>query len=185
MKGGQRGAPAIRDWLLDNYGPDSMSLLVDEGSGISETWGRTFGLPAVAEKGKFDLNLTLATLGGHSSVPPAHTNIGLTSLLIAEMEKHPHPVILQRKSPVWSYLQCAVDYAPDMPGKLKKSVKKSINDDKRFAKLPEDVIGYGLGSGAKIPGMGDLTTAILSTTQAIDIIYGGVKVNALVRLPPC
>ena len=51
-RGGQRGAPAIRDWLLEHYGKDSMALLVDEGSGLMSNWGRKFAAPAVAEKGK-------------------------------------------------------------------------------------------------------------------------------------
>ncbi len=34
-RGGMRGAPAIRDWLLEKYGKDSMAMLVDEGSGLA------------------------------------------------------------------------------------------------------------------------------------------------------
>jgi len=159
-----------------------MSLLIDEGSGIMESWGRTFGLPATAEKGKFNLNLTVSTLGGHSSVPPKHTNIGLTSLLIAELEKNPHPLILEEESPIWGYLQCAATYASDMPKGLRKSVAKSQKDRKAFQSLPEDIVEYGVGSSWSSEGMGDLATALLSTTQAVDIIYGGVKVNALVDI---
>jgi Gly-Xaa carboxypeptidase len=158
-----------------------MSLLVDEGSGISTTWGRTFGLPAVAEKGKFNLNMTVSTLGGHSSVPPKHTNIGMTSLLVAALEKNPHPVILEEESPIWGFLQCAANFAPDMPKGLKKSVGKAQGSKKAFEELPEEVIDVGLGGDWATPGMGDMTEALLSTTQAADIIYGGVKVNALVR----
>ena len=158
-----------------------MSLLVDEGTGIQQSWGRTFGLPAVAEKGKFNLNLTVSTLGGHSSVPPKHTNIGLTSLLVAELERNPHPVIMEKTSPIWGYLQCAARYAPDMPEALRKSVIRSQNNAKAFQNLPEDVLEYGVGSGRSSEGMGNQAEALLSTTQATDIIYGGVKVNALVR----
>ena len=183
-RGGLRGAPAIRDWLLETYGPDSMSLLVDEGSEIATLWGRTFGLPGVAEKGKFNLNITVATLGGHSSVPSKHTNIGLTSLLVAALERNPHPVILENESPVWGYLQCAATYAPKMPKELKKGVIKAQKSRKAFENLPELAIEHGLGLGETSSGMGDLTTALLSTTQATDIIYGGVKVNALVSFLP-
>lgn len=38
-RGGMRGAPAIRDWLLNKYGKGSMAMLVDEGSGIAEVSG--------------------------------------------------------------------------------------------------------------------------------------------------
>ncbi|ORY31378.1 hypothetical protein BCR39DRAFT_526354 [Naematelia encephala] len=178
-RGGERGAPAIRDWMLEHYGADSVSLLVDEGEGINTSWGRTFGLPAVAEKGRFNLNLTLSTLGGHSSIPPKHTNIGLMALLIAQIERNPHPIVLQRKSPIWGFLQCAVQHAPDMPSSLKKSVTKSLKSDKAFASLPEELIEVGLAGDWSSAGMGSMTEALLTTTQATDIIYGGVKVNAL------
>lgn len=68
-------------------------------------WGQQFALPAVAEKvgkrlefslcvqGHYDLEITVSTLGGHSSVPPQHTAIGYMSLLIAELEKHPQYVL--------------------------------------------------------------------------------------------
>lgn len=156
-----------------------MSLLVDEGSGIIEQWGQTFAAPAVAEKGKFNLNLTVSTLGGHSSVPPEHTNIGLTALLIAALEQNPHPVILERSSPIWGFLQCAAEYAPDIPRELKKSVVKSLKSDKEFEKLPGGLIKNWVGHFASA-GMGNEALALMSTTQAADIIFGGVKVNALV-----
>ena len=41
--------------------------------GYSESFGTIFSTPAVAEKGKLDVKIEVATAGGHSSVPPAHT----------------------------------------------------------------------------------------------------------------
>jgi Gly-Xaa carboxypeptidase len=66
--------------------------LIDEGSGLMNNWGQQFALPAVAEKGHYDLGITVETLGGHSSVPPVHTGIGYISLLIAELERNPQYV---------------------------------------------------------------------------------------------
>ena len=157
-----------------------MALIVDEGSGLAEAWGRTMALPAVAEKGKLNLNLTLATLGGHSSIPPKHTNIGLTSLLIAALERNPHPVIFKENDPVWGYLQCASRYSPGMPKGLKKSVEKAQGSKKAFGKLPEDILEYGIGSKKEGKGQGNIAEALMSTTQATDIIKGGFKINALV-----
>lgn len=147
---------------------------------MSTDWGRTFGLPAVAEKGKLNLNITVSTLGGHSSVPPAHTNIGLSALLIAELESNPFLITLQRESPVWGYLQCASEYAPEMPGGLKKAVAKAQKSSKGLEALPDAVLKYGLGSTWTGSGQGAIERAMLGTTQAVDIINGGVKVNALV-----
>ncbi|KAL7423235.1 hypothetical protein Q5752_002535 [Cryptotrichosporon argae] len=180
-RGGMRGAPAIRDWLLEHYGKDSMAILVDEGGGMASAWGRTFGLPAVAEKGKYDLNMTVSTLGGHSSVPPVHTGIGLTALLIAQLERNPYPTRLEKASPIWGHLQCAAEFAPDMPSKLKKAVVKAEGGNERaFRSIPETLVEVGNGGSMSTgPGQGNIVRAILSTTQATDIISGGVKVNAL------
>lgn len=41
--------------------------------GYSQLFGTVFSTPAVAEKGKLDVKVEVATAGGHSSVPPAHT----------------------------------------------------------------------------------------------------------------
>jgi Gly-Xaa carboxypeptidase len=45
------------------------SSLIDEGSGMINTWGQQFAVPGVAEKGHYDLGISVETLGGHSSVP--------------------------------------------------------------------------------------------------------------------
>lgn len=93
-QGSLQGAGVISEFLLDSYGPNSFSILVDEGSqfhvflqlywgyfstylcisgGTEERFGAIFAVPSVAEKGKIDLRLQVSTPGGHSSVPPAHT----------------------------------------------------------------------------------------------------------------
>lgn len=35
----KQGAYALGQWIEEKYGKDSISMLVDEGSGISESWG--------------------------------------------------------------------------------------------------------------------------------------------------
>ena len=158
-----------------------MCLLVDEGNGISTAWGRSFGLPAVAEKGRFNVNLTVSTLGGHSSVPPPHTGIGYMALALAEAERHPFEMTLKEHSPLWGYLQCAAEYAPDMPEGLKDAVSESRKSKKAFSSLKDVVIQYGLGMHGKMgPGNGDMTSTLMRTSQAEDVIWGGLKVNALV-----
>lgn len=67
--GGKVGAKNLAKWILEKYGPDSMAMIVDEGSGISPLYGGWFGLPAVGEKGYLDVEVKVETLGGHSSVP--------------------------------------------------------------------------------------------------------------------
>ncbi|WVQ84685.1 hypothetical protein IAT38_006840 [Cryptococcus sp. DSM 104549] len=179
-RGGQVGAPAISRYLTEKYGPDSMALLIDEGSGMINTWGQQFATPGVAEKGHYDLDITVSTLGGHSSVPPPHTAIGLISLLIAELEAHPHSPSIAPESPVYEFMTCAAAYAGEMPGSLKSLVVKAEGGDlKAWDSLPEEIIKYGLGGAPAGPGQGDPIKSMLSTTQAVDIINGGLKVNAL------
>ena len=43
----------------------------------------------MGEKGYLDLSIAVGTAGGHSSVPPLHTGIGIMSSIIAELESHP------------------------------------------------------------------------------------------------
>jgi carboxypeptidase PM20D1 len=45
----------------------------------------------IAEKGYVSIELSIATDGGHSSMPPPKTAIGLLSDAIAELQKHPFP----------------------------------------------------------------------------------------------
>ena len=143
-------------------------------------WGRQFGMPAVGEKGHYDLGITVETLGGHSSVPPPHTGIGLSALLIAELEKNPHPLILKSNSPLYGMMTCSAAWADEMPEDLKKAVLKTTKGDKKaWEQLPEMIIETGFRGAATGPGQGNAIRAMMSTTQATDLIGGGLKVNAL------
>ena len=117
-----------------------------------------------------------------------HTGIGLMSLLIAELESNPHRPYLNPESPLVGFMSCAADSAPHMPPKLRKAIAKvedsliwdSGKVDRKALKEVEDwwVEGsYMDGTLAKLLGK-----AMVSTTQAVDIIRGGAKVNALVSL---
>ncbi len=35
-----QGAYNLAQWLEEKYGPDSMAMLVDEGSGLTDLWGQ-------------------------------------------------------------------------------------------------------------------------------------------------
>jgi acetylornithine deacetylase/succinyl-diaminopimelate desuccinylase-like protein len=41
-------------------------------------------------KGYFDVRITVETSGGHSSVPPDHTGIGILSQVISAVEAEPY-----------------------------------------------------------------------------------------------
>ncbi|WWC63515.1 uncharacterized protein I303_106118 [Kwoniella dejecticola CBS 10117] len=183
--GGKVGAYHLGQWIEEKYGQDSISILVDEGNGLSDAWGQLFAAPAVGEKGYMDLDLRVETLGGHSSVPPPHTGIGYISLLIAALEKHPHVPHLNVESPLVNFIACGADSAPDFPSHLRRSIQKvedslssrSGKVDRKALKEVEDWWLEGSYLDGTLPqGTG---RSMVGTTQAVDIINGGLKVNAL------
>ncbi len=123
----------------------------------------------------------MSTLGGHSSVPPEHTGIGLAALLVAQLEAHPHPPRRETSSPIWGFLQCAAAHA-EMPKDIAKALSRAQKSDKARGALVDLLIKRGIGSSQTGPGQGSAVRALLSTTQAADMVRGGVKVNALPEL---
>ncbi|MDR3314865.1 MAG: M20 family peptidase [Coriobacteriales bacterium] len=51
-------------------------------------------LIGIAEKGTSNYELSLEGEGGHSSMPPTHTSLGLAARLITQIENHPLPLSL-------------------------------------------------------------------------------------------
>ena len=117
-----------------------------------------------------DTNISVASSGGHSSGPPEHTSIGLLALLIVHLEANPYPAHLTRTSPLYSFYQCEAVHGPDFPTDLKEVLRESLESDEAL-KLAEEIL---LTSED-----GPLNRILLGTTQAVDVIKGGVKVNAL------
>ncbi|THG92711.1 hypothetical protein EW026_g8286 [Hermanssonia centrifuga] len=167
-RGGISGATAIRDHLLTTYGEDAFSILVDEGGFQELREDVLIAYPAVAEKGSFNLRIEVSTPGGHSSVPPAHTGIGILAALVTELEEHPHPIQLYRNATFYESLQCQAAHDPKLPPHLKNLIKGSLNSDKALLELETELLETN-----------PQFKAIAGTTQAVDIIGGGVKVNAL------
>ncbi|GHJ90046.1 hypothetical protein NliqN6_6448 [Naganishia liquefaciens] len=172
--GGKVGAMALGQYLEEKYGKDSMLMLVDEGSGLQERYGQMIAEPATAEKGYLDVELSIATAGGHSSVPPPHTGIGLLALAINELESHPVAPRMSRRNPLYSALQCYAHY-----GELDKEVKDTLKDAAREGKKGERALKK---LGGLIAGMSPEGKASVTTTRAVDLVKGGVKVNALPEL---
>ncbi|GHJ89068.1 hypothetical protein NliqN6_5470 [Naganishia liquefaciens] len=163
--GGYQGASYLADTITSRYGPESIAFLVDEGfGGVDQAYGATFASLGMAEKGRADLKITVETPGGHSSVPPEHTSIGILSRLLVELEANPFEPSLTAESPYLKYLTCLADHAPDVP----KAFKRSVAHPGKWKALAK-----------RLAGESAQNRAFLATTQAIDLISGGVKVNAL------
>ncbi|KAK0205146.1 hypothetical protein DFS33DRAFT_1427674 [Desarmillaria ectypa] len=165
--GGLQGAGYLAPKILETYGEDSLALLVDEGGGFGQEYGTIFATPGVAEKGSMNVQVDVATPGGHSSVPPDHTSIGILSRLLVEFEDVPYKVHLQRGTPTYELFQCFAEYSKDIPDKLRNDIKRSAESDKALLNV-ENVLFQD-----------PLYKSLVGTTQAIDIIRGGVKSNAL------
>ncbi|KAI0761831.1 carboxypeptidase S [Trametes elegans] len=167
-RGGISGATAIRDYLLKTYGEDAFSILIDEGGGYQVTDDVIISSPAVAEKGKFDVRFEIEAPGGHSSVPPEHTTIGLIAAMIKQLEDNPHAPHLNRSGIYYTHLQCQAAHDPGLPRRLRGLIARARTSDRALAALEEEL-------AATEPRFG----ALAGTTQAADIVRGGVKTNAL------
>lgn len=164
---GPQGAKFIAEHLHKKYGDDSLFAILDEGSGILETEKYAMIIAATGEKGYLDVSISVNVAGGHSSMPPTHTGIGLAALIVAEIEKTPYKPLLTQQNPFFYTLQCVADHDPTISDGLKTLIRKSGNDlvaNKKLVSILSDSPSY---------------RDLIRTTQAVDIINGGVKSNAL------
>lgn len=161
------GASALNRTITERYGSDSIFAIVDEGTGVINYDDQYIAIPSTAEKGHLNVFIELTTPGGHSSVPPDHTSIGIISRLVALLEDHPFDPILSAKNPLSQFLKTVTKDSKNVPDSLKKDIQ-NLDKDKS---ANERVIEYL----SKEPS----TNYAIRTSQAIDIIHGGVKSNAL------
>ena len=160
--GGLKGAKSIVEYFLSKkinfeYILDEGSIIVD---GAVPGLSQPVALIGTAEKGycTLELNVNLEK-GGHSSMPPKETAIGILSHALAKLEDHPFPAkITENAQQLFDHI------GPEMtlPNKavfanlwLFDGILKS-----QFEKTPA-------------------SNAMLRTTTAPTIIQGGVKDNVL------
>lgn len=162
--------------------------------GFGEQYGSVMATIGIGEKGNTNTRIQVASPGGHSSVPPPHTvrhihrpaphfllcllmcsrrlpvlgqSIGMLASLLVTYESNPFPVQLARDTPVYSTVQCLASHARSMDPRLRKFIVSSATSDKALQEASEAL--------AEDVGM----RSLIGTTQAIDVIGGGVKTNAL------
>ncbi|KAI9743933.1 MAG: hypothetical protein M1818_002667 [Claussenomyces sp. TS43310] len=183
---GWRGAQHIAHHLEEKLGKNSIELIIDEGGlGIIDLYGATFALPSLGEKGGLlgpmltlwhaymiagylDVRITIETAGGHSSVPPDHTGIGILSQIISAIESKPYSPELTPKNPFYTTLQCMAEYGTEMDSWLRKTIKKALHSKD----AAQEVADYLADTDV-------IQRYLLQTSQAVDLVNGGVKVNAL------
>ncbi|KAK6464192.1 Gly-X carboxypeptidase [Scheffersomyces coipomensis] len=164
-------ASAIGRYLEKTYGKDSIYAIIDEGPGLAadDLTGTIIATPGTGEKGYVDIEVQLTTPGGHSSIPPDHTSIGILSELSYVIEKDPYSPILTSKNPTLSYMQCLALH--DSKSKISTFTKKSI--------LRAGYDKFANSQVIKLIQKNRFSKYLVQTSQAIDIISGGEKANAL------
>jgi len=111
---GKRGAQTIAAGLKKRG--VSVEYVLDEG-GVIKTDGvsglqKPVALIGISEKGYLSLELTAIGKGGHSSMPPAQTSIGMVAEAVSKLEKHPFPARLDGGvSHLLDYLASEVSFA--------------------------------------------------------------------------
>lgn len=167
---GQFGAKKIGKYLEETYGKDSMYAIIDEGPGLitDPITGTLLAVPATGEKGLFDVKVKLTMPGGHSSVPFDHGAIGIMGELAKDIEEDPYESILTERNPILKFLQCIAVASGD---KMKSIERKTIFRA-GFDKFANSLIRSSLSKKK-------LTKYLIRTSQAVDVIRGGEKVNAL------
>ncbi|WBW70926.1 vacuolar carboxypeptidase [Schizosaccharomyces osmophilus] len=158
---GYHSALPLAKRLYERYGQDGVELILDEGGFVTEYYGTYFAAVSVAEKGYMDVVLNLKTPGGHSSIPPPHTNIGIMSKLIPQVE-NPFEGTLVLENPFFSSLECFAKYSEDLDEHIRSSILKKDTE-----------------ALTKILSKDKDTRYFFETSIAVDVIRGGVKVNAL------
>ncbi|KDQ26780.1 hypothetical protein PLEOSDRAFT_31133 [Pleurotus ostreatus PC15] len=164
---GVHGAGHLGTALVEHYGERSFAMVVDEGAGFMETFGTVFATPGIAEKGGLDVRVDVTSAGGHSSIPPKHTSIGMLAALLVECESNPYEVHIDPHSPVFGTLSCFAEHAKQLPSDLRKAIKQAPHSKKAMRNLENVILAD------------NMYRSLIGTTQAITLTQGGVKSNAL------
>ncbi|CAB4251848.1 similar to Saccharomyces cerevisiae YJL172W CPS1 Vacuolar carboxypeptidase yscS [Maudiozyma barnettii] len=171
--GGAQGANSISKLLLNRYGPKGILALFDEGAGVIPLKDNKTFVAAIlnSEKGYVDLAIKLSGTGpgrtGHSSQPPDHTHIGVAADLISLLEKHSFKSNFKVTNPTFEFLTCAAEHSLGLPRYLQWLISSA-----RHNRLAEYALGRLLDAQESFK-------YYFKTSQAIDIIQGGNKANAL------
>ncbi|EFX01806.1 vacuolar carboxypeptidase [Grosmannia clavigera kw1407] len=161
---GQRGAGTMAPYLERRFGRDSMALLLDEGSaGLERLGDVVFALPSVLEKGHVDVLYELRVAGGHSSMPFPHTGIGIAAEMVAALEQNPYAPAILPGSPLHQSYCCKARYAPEANPEITRLIRQDRLDE--LATL--------------LAAIDRPTNFRLQTSQSVDLIAGGVKINAM------
>lgn len=168
--GGPEGAKHVVD-VLEQRGLKEIAFVIDESAplvpelfpGIS----KNTALIGIAQKGYVSLELSINGVGGHSSQPPVHSNIGILAAAITKLEKAQFPYkITPALRHQYRFL------GPELP-KEKQAMYAAV----------------AFGNGEEVTDMEEafisemaaqqITRAMLHTTMAVTMFNAGTKDNVL------
>ncbi|KAK2126273.1 hypothetical protein NOF04DRAFT_16814 [Fusarium oxysporum II5] len=161
---GHRGAGHISKHLEKRYGEHGIAAILDEGgAGLQKMGDVLYALPAVYEKGYLDVWFNVSVVGGHSSVPTPHTAIGIMAEIVTTLEHNPFKPEIAKNGAIHQCLACFAEHSPHV-----------------FPDLTKLVNGGDLQGVAKfLTKLSRDMQYMVQTSQAIDVISGGQKINAL------
>ncbi|KAF5597918.1 CPS1-Gly-X carboxypeptidase YSCS precursor [Fusarium pseudocircinatum] len=161
---GHRGAGHISKHLEKRYGEHGIAAILDEGgAGLQKMGDVLYALPAVYEKGYLDIWFNVSVVGGHSSVPTPHTAIGIMAEIVTTLEHNPFKPEIAKNGAIHQCLACFAEHSPHV-----------------FPDLTKLVNGGDLQGVAKfLTKLSRDMQYMVQTSQAIDVISGGQKINAL------
>ncbi len=147
--------------MLESRGVEA-EFLIDEGglvtSGVVPGVDVPLAIIAPAEKGIVTLELKARGAGGHSSVPPKQSSIGILAAAIASLEANQFPRD-------FSHTQQFLESVADEMGLVNRMVMKNLW-------LFKPVVMASLANDAQ-------AQAGMRTTTAATVIAGGIKANVL------
>ncbi len=159
--GGERGAAAVAE-LLKSRGVEPF-LVLDEGGAVAEGFlpglDRPIATVGIAEKGSASVELVVEVEGGHSSVPPRNTAIGILSRALVRLEENPLPGGIRGP-----FREMLMTVGREMPF----SRRLVLANLWLFGPLVERQL-------SRVPA----SDSMMRTSTAITIVEGGVKSNVL------
>lgn len=159
--GGAEGAKKVAEYLEGNN--IELEFLVDEGgtvlSGVVPGVSQPVAVVGTAEKGYVTFELVVNDKGGHSSMPPKETAIGILSNAVARLEANPYPMTITGVTgQLFDYI------GPEMSFPMKMAMANRW----LFKRLVINELSKG-----------NSARATMHTTTAPTIIHAGTKENVL------
>ena len=140
------------DWVLDEGGTIAVGIVPGVAAPVA--------LIGIAEKGYVTLSLTASAEGGHSSMPPPHTAIGI----LAAGDR-------TRRGATRCPPRCAARRASSSPRSRPRWSSRCASSS-RTRDLLEPLLLRALSGSPR-------SNATIRTTTAVTMVQGGVKENAL------